>query len=369
MSNNQTTLTIGETKELLFVLLMAQLNGQLGEKARGPAIKRSVPCVLGSPGIGKTDIITQVAVQMATKLGKDEVAFTAKPAKNQLGILDWRATFKDPIEVGGAPALDHENKAVVRYQGEDIPRSGIGILYIDEAFKCPAIMQNVIASIVYDRRVNQHKLGNGWLIVLSSNRVEDRSGDQRILGHLANRLMFIHAEASAPEVIEYGQKNNWHGDIIEYLTEHPDAVDRFNPEAIASPTPRSWEQTSEVLNLMLSTDVERACVEGLIGLTEASAFYKNRTWGRTVKVTPSMVFNEPDSSPIPADSNLDALFGKLAMQINTKDKALATVKYMRRLAKTTSAERPMVFITMMEQRNNRFVHDFYDLKQELTGAF
>ncbi|MFO7596399.1 MAG: hypothetical protein R6W92_08665 [Desulfocurvibacter africanus] len=76
----------------------------------------------GAPGVGKSQVVVQVA------------------AKHGLELVDIRAVLLDPVDLRGIPRIDEAGNAVWS-SPSFLPRKGRGILFLDELNTAPPLVQ------------------------------------------------------------------------------------------------------------------------------------------------------------------------------------------------------------------------------------
>ena len=111
----------------------------------------------GSPGIGKTNIVEQLAAEIGAML------------------FDVRLTTIESSDLRGLPAYDHEKKMTVWYRPEDMPseREKPVIFFLDELSSAPEHMQPTVYGLLQERRVGKHTLGDNVLVVGAGNEITD----------------------------------------------------------------------------------------------------------------------------------------------------------------------------------------------------
>ena len=108
--------------------------------------------IWGAPGIGKSH--TVAAVAQATKID----------------LIDLRISQLAPTDLRGLPVADHEARTSRWYPPEFLPRSGSGILFLDELNMAPPAIQGIAQQLVLDRKVGSYTLPEGWHVWAAGNR-------------------------------------------------------------------------------------------------------------------------------------------------------------------------------------------------------
>src|SRR5262245_54438669 len=151
----------------------------------------------GGPGIGKSSLIRQAA----DALGLD--------------LVDVRATLLDPVDLRGLPRLTDDT--AVWCPPAFLPRSGSGVLFLDELAQSPPLVQAACLQLVLDRRVGEYELPVGWSVVAASNRSEDRAGAHRLISPLLNRFVHLDLDVSADDWQAWAVKANISPEVRAFL--------------------------------------------------------------------------------------------------------------------------------------------------------
>src|ERR1043165_8782300 len=91
--------------------------------------------IWGPPGIGKSSIVAQTA------------------QAHDLEMIDLRLSQLAPTDLRGLPVADHEERISRWYPPEFLPRTGRGILFLDEVNLAPPAIQGIAQQLILDRRV------------------------------------------------------------------------------------------------------------------------------------------------------------------------------------------------------------------------
>ena len=141
------------------------------------------PFIWGSPGVGKSSIIGQLARSL------------------NLALRDIRALLLDPVDLRGLPYVaDGRSKWATP---EFLPQEGAGILLLDELNSAPAMVQAAFYQLILDRRLGEYTLPDGWVIIAAGNRDGDRAHTTRMPTPLRNRFVHLEFEVDAQEWSEW----------------------------------------------------------------------------------------------------------------------------------------------------------------------
>lgn len=197
-------------------------------------VKNMAPILIhGAPGIGKSDVVNQVASQLG------------------LSIIDVRLAQIEPADVKGFPVADHKNKLMEWFVNGVWPRDpdSKGILFLDEITSADRSTQAAVYELILDRRLgNLYKLPDGWYIVAAGNNSTDHAIVTSMSSALANR--FAHYEMqSSPDIWLRWARSTGQVDpaVTGFIKNFPqflfDMSENQNLER-GFPTPRSWERVS-----------------------------------------------------------------------------------------------------------------------------
>ena len=205
------------------------------------------PILFGGPGIGKTDIVGQIA------------------ADRKCDLIEFHPTVKDPVDLGGLPQIVDE---VTKWFPPDMfPKTGKGIFFMDELPTATLQMMAACFQLVLSRMVGGHKLGDGWHVVCAGNRPKDQAGARKLLSPLRNRIGQIYLEPNLKDWCRWAISAKVRPEIIAFLRYKPDLLYSFDPkiDEDAFPTPRTWNFVSRAMDTQPDSDIEFDVYQGLVG--------------------------------------------------------------------------------------------------------
>jgi hypothetical protein len=201
----------------------------------------------GSPGIGKSSIVKQIA------------------SEKQIGFIDLRLALLDPTDLKGIPFFDKENHQAVWASPSFLPSSGEGILFLDELNSAPPSVQASAYQLILDRAIGEYTLPDGWKIIAAGNNEEDHGITYKMPAPLANRFIHLHLEIDTQEWLSWAYKNNIDFRVTAYIRYKNEALFAFNDEAKSFPTPRSWEFVSKIFATKIEGIALLESISGAIG--------------------------------------------------------------------------------------------------------
>ena len=280
-------------------------------------IKRPLS-IVGPPGGGKTSLVRTASQQLS-------IGYIEKHMPTMLvedfGIPDM-ATGDDNF----AYKLPDWYPAVGR---DDIPDEGI--ICFDDRNQAGNDLQKVLANIEQARTLHGVKMKDGWMVVTTGNRQEDRAGANRILSHLANRETVIELDTHLDDSTKWMIENNVATEVVAFLRFRPNLLHDFDPQRDQNPTPRSWvEGVSAVLGVV-SAEAEYECFKGAVGEGCAAEFSGFLKIERKLP-NPDTIIQSPMSVAVPDDpATCYALTGALGERANA-DNFGNIVKFAERMS-------------------------------------
>jgi hypothetical protein len=226
-------------------------------------IESQIPVfVWGSPGIGKSSIIKQIAVDKG------------------LEFVDLRLSLLDPTDLKGIPFFDKDNNEAVWASPNFLPKNpdSKGILFLDEINTAPPSVQASAYQLVLDRKVGDYELPKGWSIVAAGNHESDRGVVYRMPPPLANRFVHLSMEVSFEDWKGWAYENGIDSSIIAFLNYDNEKLFDFDPSKNQKsfPTPRSWEYVHKVLDSGVEPTLLMEIISGAVGSDSATAFMSFR---------------------------------------------------------------------------------------------
>lgn len=257
------------------------------------AIKRQRPLMIwGAPGIGKSEIVAQVAQEQGRPL------------------IDIRLPLMEPTDIRGIPYLadikvyDASGNLVRDEMGlpitekdfrwsppSDLPTEehSRALVFFDEMSAAVPSVQAATYQIILNRRIGDYHLPKNVAIVAAGNRVKDKGVAFNMPMPLANRFSHLTLEVSAEEWKEHATRARYHKDVVGYISFQGQDLNNFNPsnDGYAFATPRSWKFVSdliqevgpdgELVDARISTHVLSDLVKGTVGEAVGHKFMVYRT--------------------------------------------------------------------------------------------
>ena len=314
--------------------------------------KRTV-IVEGENGIGKTALFHALR-----KLPKFANHIAVQPI-DCTQLSDGSVWMPDlDRENGVSRELPNERFGVSAFNQLGVNNSKPILVGLDEIAKAPQFIKNVLAPIIYERRVGNLSMPEGSVVVCFTNLSIEGLGDS-IQAHLRNRLVFVKMrKPSADEWVKWATDNRVNPMIIAFVSNEPRVMQSFldyekggmfegkdlskdngfifNPKSmqLAYATPRSLVAASDILDAgigVLDDDTLAAALTGTVGATTAEALSSFIRFGREI-CEYSRVIKSPDTAPLSDNptAQLIQVF-QFVTRVADRTEAEAIVKYVWRM--------------------------------------
>ena len=314
--------------------------------------KRTV-IVEGENGIGKTALFHALR-----KLPKFADHIAVQPI-DCTQLSDGSVWMPDlDRENGVSRELPNERFGVSAFNQLGVNNSKPILVGLDEIAKAPQFIKNVLAPIIYERRVGNLSMPEGSVVVCFTNLSIEGLGDS-IQAHLRNRLVFVKMrKPSCDEWVKWATDNRVNPMIIAFVSNEPRVMQSFldyekggmfegkdlskdngfifNPKSmqLAYATPRSLVAASDILDAglgVLDDETLEAALKGTVGATTAEALASFIRFGREI-CEYSRVIKSPDTAPLSDNptAQLIQVF-QFVTRVADRTEAEAIVKYVWRM--------------------------------------
>ena len=207
-----------------------------------PRTKNDALFIWGAPGIGKTEVLNQVA-------------------KN-LGIIvqEWHLSQIEPTDFRGVPKIENvkgttnpEDERTVSklpaiFPTDNGPNGRGGIMFFDEINRAPKMVLSAALSLCLGGRIGIYELPSKWIVVAAGNRPEDIGGMATpIEPALANRFGHVNYAPTVEKWIDWAvTRKDINPDLIAFLKWNKSYFHKLDPdkELMNWPSPRTWEMAS-----------------------------------------------------------------------------------------------------------------------------
>ena len=241
-----------------------------------PTSKQRPIFLIGAPGIGKTQIMEQIAREC------------------QVGLVSYTITHHTRQSAIGLPFISKENYngreySVTEYTMSEIvasvykkmEKTGLkeGILFIDEINCVSETLAPAMLQFLQYKTFGNHEIPEGWIIVAAGNPPEYNKSVREFDVVTMDRVkkIEIHPEFSVWK--EYAYKEGIHGAVISYLTAKPNYFYQMEMtvDGMNFATPRGWEDLSKIIYVYekLGKEIDREVVQQYIQYPKIAKDFAN----------------------------------------------------------------------------------------------
>ncbi len=213
-----------------------------------PVVRQRPIFLLGSPGIGKTAIMEQIAQELG------------------IAVVSYSMTHHTRQSALGLPFITHKNykglefdiseytmSEIIAFIYEVMEQSGIeeGILFLDEINCVSETLAPSMLQFLQYKVFGKHKVPEGWVIVTAGNPPEYNKSVREFDVVTMDRMKLVEVEADYATWKEYALKQGIHNAVTTYLDMKKNDFYRVetNVGGKSYVTARGWEDLSAMMLL------------------------------------------------------------------------------------------------------------------------
>ena len=249
-----------------------------------------------------------------------------------------------------------------------------GVVLLDEAPQAP---MHVVGSLGDTFNRAEHKLGDwdlpqGWVVVFTGNRVEDRSGSRMLPAHMLTRVVMYNLIFDVNGWVAYAEETNVNpilvGVVKSEMAKFVEAVpEDYGPYF----TPRSAVQAGKHLDAFMDSDeFDGATIPAHINLLLTANVGSGvaRAIGEYVRFAENVptgdeIIANPTGAMVPDDSGMQLMAASRAITaVNSGADVEAALQYLVRLRPDLQVSKGAQLLRLANRRQ-------YDLESELANAF
>ena len=178
-------------------------------------VHKLVPMIHGNSGVGKSDIVHQIA-----KLGK-------------LKLIDWRGSTAEPQDLSGFPVLSEEKATYLPFdtfpvENDLIPKGYNGwVIFADELNGASASVQKAMYKLILDRMVGNHNLHDKVYIIAAGNLANEGALVNSLPTPLQSRMVHFELTVDAKAWNEWATDNKLDYRVISFIGYKPHLLHNF----------------------------------------------------------------------------------------------------------------------------------------------
>ena len=246
---------------------------------RIPVVRQRPIFLLGSPGIGKTAIMEQVAQELGIALVSYSMTHHTRQSALGLPFITHKQYKGMEFDIS-----EYTMSEIIASVYEVMEQTGIeqGILFLDEINCVSETLAPSMLQFLQYKVFGRHQVPEGWVIVTAGNPPEYNKSVREFDVVTMDRMKLVEVEADYPTWKEYALKKGIHNAVTTYLDMKKG--DFYKVETTVSGksyvTARGWEDLSATM--LLCEEENIAVDETLVGqyihnekiVKEFTAFYE-----------------------------------------------------------------------------------------------
>ena len=283
---------------------------------------RLVPMIHGSPAIGKSKIVKQVA---------DEY---------NLKMIDVRLSQSDPTDLNGFPTTTGDKATYIPMdtfpiEGDPIPAGYDGwLIFLDELNSAPMSVQAAAYKLILDRQVGQHNLHQNVAIVGAGNLQTDKAIVNRMSTAMQSRMAHFELIVEAKAWQKWAAKAGIDHRIISFIGFKPEILYKFDPNhnGFTYPSPRTWEFMSDLIK-KYDKEIPSNKIPLLAAVVDEAAAREFYTYAQIFEtlITIPQIVRDPLGITVPSEPSIQyALSGSIGQNMN-QGNAKELMQFLERL--------------------------------------
>lgn len=241
-----------------------------------PSVRQRPIFLIGAPGIGKTQIMEQVAKECG--LGLVSYTITHHTRQSAIGLPYISKNEYDGTEY---EVTEYTMSEIVASVYEKMKKTGLreGILFIDEINCVSETLAPAMLQFLQCKSFGNHQIPEGWMIVAAGNPPEYNKSVREFDVVTMDRVKKIEVEPEFTVWKEYAYKESVHGAVISYLSTKPAYFYQMEMtvDGMHFTTPRGWEDLSKMIQVYekLGKIIDRKVVEQYIQYPKIAKDFAN----------------------------------------------------------------------------------------------
>ena len=239
-------MNIGEAKQEIKNAVLAYLTKDETGDYMIPSVRQRPILLMGPPGIGKTQIMEQIAAEC--DLGLRSYTITHHTRQSAIGL----PYIKEKVYGGETRSVtEYTMSEIIASVYDTIEESGKkeGILFIDEINCASETLAPAMLQFLQGKTFGNQKVPKGWIIVAAGNPPEYNRSVREFDVVTLDRVKVMNVEADYGVWKTYALSVGIHGSILAYLDIHKENFYRMETTVDGKwfVTARGWEDLSETI--------------------------------------------------------------------------------------------------------------------------
>ena len=255
-------MNIKQAKQEITNTLRAYLAKDALGNYRIASVRQRPVLLMGPPGIGKTQIMEQIAAETGVALVSYTITHHTRQSAIGLPIIEQQRFGEREYAV-----TEYTMSEILSSVYQTMEKTGLreGILFLDEINCVSETLAPMMLQFLQCKTFGNQRLPEGWMIVASGNPPEYNKSVRDFDMVTLDRVKHIRVEEDYAVWKEYAVKKGLNGAILSYLDLKKENFYRVETTAdgLQFATARGWEDLSELLFAYqaLGISVNRTVVE------------------------------------------------------------------------------------------------------------
>lgn len=219
-----------------------------------PSMRQRPVLLIGPPGIGKTQIMEQVARECGIGLVSYTITHHTRQSAIGLPFISEKTYSGKNVHV-----TEYTMSEIVAAIYNKIEDTGLseGLLFIDEINCVSETLAPAMLQFLQYKTFGNHKIPDGWIIVAAGNPPEYNKSVREFDIATLDRIKKIDVEADFEVWKEYAKQADIHPAILSFLTAKPQYFYQVETTVDGKifATPRGWEDLSGFLKVCEKVDL------------------------------------------------------------------------------------------------------------------
>ena len=211
-----------------------------------PSIRQRPVLLMGPPGIGKTQIMEQIAAEEGVGLVAYTITHHTRQSAIGLPFIEKRTYGGEEFSV-----TEYTMSEILASVYQLMERTGLkeGILFLDEINCVSETLAPMMLQFLQCKTFGNQRLPEGWLIVAAGNPPEYNKSVRDFDVVTLDRVKRINVSEDFTVWKEYAYRRGLHGAVISYLDIKKDNFYRVETtvDGLQFATARGWEDLSELI--------------------------------------------------------------------------------------------------------------------------
>ena len=241
-----------------------------------PTVRQRPVLLMGPPGIGKTQIMEQIAAETGVGLVAYTITHHTRQSAIGLPFIEKRTFNGEEFTV-----TEYTMSEILASVYQLMERTGLreGILFLDEINCVSETLSPMMLQFLQCKTFGNQHLPEGWLIVAAGNPPEYNKSVRDFDVVTLDRVKRIDVFENFAVWKEYAYRKGIHGAVISYLDIKKENFYRIETtvDGLQFATARGWEDLSELILAyeQLEIKVDRNVVEQYIQIPRIAKDFAN----------------------------------------------------------------------------------------------